>query len=104
LFAPGRADACALVEAAWAPVWDPLPHLWGRVEGGWGPGGWPRRIDKRGRRDRLAGSGLLPFTIEIVKAPRPGWVCVLGGGLRRPLSCLRFRSLIFPHSGTTFCR
>ena len=73
----------------------PLPRLWGRLEGGWGPGGWPRRLDKRGRRHRLAGGGFLLIRLDIVKAPHPSWVCVLGGGLRRPLLCLRFLSLIF---------
>ena len=41
-------------------------------------GGRPRRVDKRGRRHRLAGGGLLLIKLDIVKAPRPGWVCALG--------------------------
>jgi len=66
-------------------------------------GGWPRRVDKRGRRHRLAGGGLLLIRLDVVTAPHPGWVCVLGGGLRRPLLCLRFLSLIF-YSGTVYRR
>ena len=58
-------------------------------------GGWPRRVDKRSRRHQLASGGLLLIRIDIVKAPHPGWACVVSGGLRRPLLCLRFPSLIF---------
>ena len=60
----------------------------------WRAGGdrgvWPRRLDTRGHRQRLAGGGLLLKRRDIVKEPHPGWVCMLGGGLRLPFLCLRF--------------
>ena len=63
-------------------------------------GGWPCRVDKKGRRHRLTGGGLLLIRLDIVKTPHPGWVCVLGGGLRRPLLCVLFLSLIFDSART----
>jgi len=84
-------------------LWRPRGHPSGTLSRTFGDarraggdrGGWPRRVDKRGRRHGLAGGGLLLIRLDIVKAPHPGWVCVLGGGLRRPLLCLRFLSLSF---------
>ena len=100
-WAPGRADACALSGPAWAPVCGPPPQLRGRLEGGWDRVGGRARVDKKGRRHRLAGGGPGSSDVASVNAP-PQVGVLLRGRLRRPFLFTAFVTTLHVADFSTF--